>query len=115
LFFLLLGVALTAIGTYALAATIGGTEMYFFQQYFSPTIILTSVATFLLHNEYFEHTIIPTIEQAANQTNAPVIDAFSAIDWRADYFRDGVHVNTVGARLVAEEIYKTITSQSSQM
>jgi surface polysaccharide O-acyltransferase-like enzyme len=42
------GIALTAIGTYALAATVGGTEMYFFQQYFSLTIILTSVSLFLL-------------------------------------------------------------------
>jgi surface polysaccharide O-acyltransferase-like enzyme len=47
-FFIILGMALTAIGTYALAATVGGTEMYFFQQYFSPTIILTSVMVFLL-------------------------------------------------------------------
>jgi surface polysaccharide O-acyltransferase-like enzyme len=46
--FLVLGVALTALGTYALAATVGGAEMYFFQQYFSPTIILASVAAFLL-------------------------------------------------------------------
>lgn len=42
------GVALTALGTYALAATKGGTEMYFLQQYFSPTIILASVSAFLL-------------------------------------------------------------------
>ncbi len=43
-----LGIALTAAGTYALAATTGGTEMYFFQQYFSPTVILASVMVFLL-------------------------------------------------------------------
>ncbi len=46
--FLVLGIALTAVGTYALAATSGGTGMYFFQQYFSPTVILASVAAFLL-------------------------------------------------------------------
>jgi surface polysaccharide O-acyltransferase-like enzyme len=46
--FIILGVALTAISTYVLAATVGGTEMYFFQQYFSPTIILASVMLFLL-------------------------------------------------------------------
>ena len=46
--FIILGTALTAIGTYILAATVGGTEMYFFQQYFSPTIILASVTVFLL-------------------------------------------------------------------
>lgn len=46
--FILLGVALTAFGTYALAATIGGTQIYFFQEYISPTIILASVMMFLL-------------------------------------------------------------------
>ena len=48
LFFTFLGVGLTAIGTYVLATTNGGTDMYFFQQYFSPTVILTSVMIFLL-------------------------------------------------------------------
>lgn len=46
--FIILGVALTAVSTYVLAATVGGTEMYFFQQYFSATIILASVMVFLL-------------------------------------------------------------------
>jgi surface polysaccharide O-acyltransferase-like enzyme len=46
--FMTLGIALTAIGTYVIAATVGGTEMYFFQQYLSPTIILASVMLFLL-------------------------------------------------------------------
>ena len=44
----ILGVALTAVGTYVLAATVGGTDMYFFQQYLSPTMILASVTVFLL-------------------------------------------------------------------
>jgi surface polysaccharide O-acyltransferase-like enzyme len=46
--FMVLGIALTAFDTYVLAATVGGTEMYFFQQYFSPTRILASVMVFLL-------------------------------------------------------------------
>lgn len=45
---MLLGIALTALGTYVLAAMTGGIEMYFFQQYLSPTIILASVMTFTL-------------------------------------------------------------------
>jgi surface polysaccharide O-acyltransferase-like enzyme len=43
-----LGISLTAAFTYVLAATIGGTNMYLFQQYFSPTVILASVAVFML-------------------------------------------------------------------
>jgi surface polysaccharide O-acyltransferase-like enzyme len=42
------GIALTVIGTYALAATIGGGTMFFFQEYLSPTLILASVMLFLL-------------------------------------------------------------------
>ena len=48
--FMSLGVALTAIGTYILAATAGGGEMYFFQEYFSPTLIFAAVMLFLLLN-----------------------------------------------------------------
>ena len=46
--FMIAGIALTAIFTYVLAANVGGTEMYFFQQYFSPTVIVASVGVFLL-------------------------------------------------------------------
>jgi surface polysaccharide O-acyltransferase-like enzyme len=42
------GIALTAIGTYVIAATVGGTEMYFFQGYLSPTLILAACSLFLL-------------------------------------------------------------------
>jgi surface polysaccharide O-acyltransferase-like enzyme len=45
---ILLGVASTAVSTFVLTAAVGGAEMYFFQQYFSPTIILASVTVFLL-------------------------------------------------------------------
>ena len=43
-----IGISLTVIGTYALAATIGGGTMFFFQEYLSPTMILASVMLFLL-------------------------------------------------------------------
>jgi len=42
------GITLTAIGTYVIAATVGGTEMYFFQGYLSPTLILAACSLFLL-------------------------------------------------------------------
>ncbi|MCW4022522.1 MAG: acyltransferase [archaeon] len=45
---LLAGIALTAIGTYLMAATGGGQEMYFFQEYLSPTVILSVSMVFLL-------------------------------------------------------------------
>lgn len=50
LFFMALGVALTAIGTYAIAATLGGVTMFFFQEYLSPTLILGAAMLFLWLN-----------------------------------------------------------------
>jgi surface polysaccharide O-acyltransferase-like enzyme len=47
-----LGVALTAVGTYIIAMTVGGGTTYFFQEYISPTMILSSVPFFLLLNSY---------------------------------------------------------------
>ena len=58
---LLLGLALTAVGTYLIAATVGGTLTYFFQEYFSPTMILSAVTLFLLLN---------TIQAPPNQTES---------------------------------------------
>jgi surface polysaccharide O-acyltransferase-like enzyme len=55
----LLGLALTAVGTYFMAATFGGTQTYFFQDYFSPTMILASVTLFLL---------LKTVQAPQNQT-----------------------------------------------
>ncbi len=45
-----LGLISTLVGTYAIAATVGGPHTYYFQDYFSPTIILASAALFLLLN-----------------------------------------------------------------
>jgi surface polysaccharide O-acyltransferase-like enzyme len=45
--FMTLGIVLTAFGTYVLAVT-GGAQMYFFQEYISPTVILAAVMTFLM-------------------------------------------------------------------
>jgi surface polysaccharide O-acyltransferase-like enzyme len=47
-----LGVALTAVGTYIIAMTVGGGTTYFFQEYISPTMILSSVPFFLLLNSH---------------------------------------------------------------
>jgi lysophospholipase L1-like esterase len=62
--------------------------------------------------EYFRDTVIPTIEQAANQTNLPIIDVYSALANSSSYFRDGVHPNEEGAVLIANVIYEAITSQN---
>ena len=59
--------------------------------------------------EYFRSNVIPTIEQVANQTNLPIINVYSALANSSDFFPDGVHPDSEGAILIANEIYKTIT------
>ena len=54
-------VALTAIGTYMIAWSVGGGETYFFQQYLSPTMIFAAVMVFLL---------LLTFQTPANSTKA---------------------------------------------
>jgi surface polysaccharide O-acyltransferase-like enzyme len=48
--FLALGVALAAAGTVYMAAHYGGAQTWYFQDYLSPTMILSSVMAFLLLN-----------------------------------------------------------------
>jgi len=43
-----LGIALTAIGTYFMAMTVGGGQTYYFQEYLSPTMILASIPFFII-------------------------------------------------------------------
>jgi len=60
--FMVTGLVLTAVGTYVIAATVGGPHTYYFQDYFSPTMILSAVMLFLLLN---------TIKGPSNQTKIP--------------------------------------------
>ncbi|MCW4035384.1 MAG: acyltransferase family protein [Candidatus Bathyarchaeota archaeon] len=45
---MILGMVLTVFATYVMTVTVGGADMYFFQEYLSPTVILASVMMFLL-------------------------------------------------------------------
>ena len=59
--------------------------------------------------EVFERYIIPAIEQIAFRTNFQIIDAYSVVN-SSEYFLDGVHPNVRGARMIAQEVYKSINS-----
>jgi lysophospholipase L1-like esterase len=61
----------------------------------------------------FRDNVIPTIEQAANQANVPLIDVYSALADSSNYFPDGVHPDGQGAVLIANQVSKAITSRSS--
>jgi acyl-CoA thioesterase I len=61
-----------------------------------------------LSTEFFKQNIIPKIQEAANQTNLPTINVYAALISRPDCFPDGVHPNTEGSKLIAQEVYKTL-------
>ncbi|MCW3996814.1 MAG: GDSL-type esterase/lipase family protein [Candidatus Bathyarchaeota archaeon] len=63
--------------------------------------------------QYLDSTIIPGIEQAAKEASVPIVDVHAAFAGHSDYFRDGVHVNSAGAKLIADEVYKAIISTNS--
>ena len=63
--------------------------------------------------EYFKLTIIPGIEQAANETNLPTINVYSALANYSNDFPDGEHPNSAASQLIANVIYKAIISQNT--
>lgn len=64
--------------------------------------------------EYLEQNVIPHIEQAANETNLPIIDVHSVLAGYSNYFPDGIHPDSEGAKLIANEVYKAIISENSE-
>ena len=64
-----------------------------------------------LSTESFKQNIIPKIQEAANQTNLPTINVYAALSNRPDCFPDGVHPSAEGSKLIAQEVYKSLTSK----
>ena len=52
--------------------------------------------------------IIPLIKQTANELGLPIIDVYSPLVNHSEYFWDGVHPNSQGAKIIATEIYDAI-------
>jgi lysophospholipase L1-like esterase len=52
--------------------------------------------------------VIPRITQAATELGLPTVDVYTPLMNHADYFWDGVHPNSNGAKIIATQIYKAI-------
>jgi lysophospholipase L1-like esterase len=52
--------------------------------------------------------IIPLIKQVANDTSLPIINLYTPMLNRPDYFVDGVHPNDEGAAVISNIIYQKI-------
>jgi lysophospholipase L1-like esterase len=57
--------------------------------------------------------VIPRIQEVANQTGVHLIDVYTPLLNHPEYFTDGLHPNSDGAKIIANIIYKAITSNSS--
>jgi lysophospholipase L1-like esterase len=66
--------------------------------------------SFSLENVNLLEAIIPRIEQIADEKGLPIIDVYSALENHPEYFQDGVHPNSEGATIIANEVYGAITS-----
>jgi len=52
--------------------------------------------------------IIPRIEQIVNEQGLLIIDVYAALETHPEYFQDGVHPNSEGATIIANEVYAAI-------
>jgi lysophospholipase L1-like esterase len=59
---------------------------------------------------YLTNTLIPHTDDLANRMNLPIIDVYDAFGNNSSYFLDGIHPNSEGATLIANQIYDTIDS-----
>ncbi len=61
-----------------------------------------------LSSTIFTQTVLPGIKAVANQTNLPLIDAYTPLLGHPDYFVDGIHPKAVGAQVIAETVYAAL-------
>jgi len=52
--------------------------------------------------------VIPSIGQVAEELSLTLIDVYTPLANRSEYFSDGVHPNNEGAKVIASEVYKAI-------
>jgi len=66
--------------------------------------------TLSLNETIFSQEILPRVRQVASAEGCPVIDVCTPLLNHSEYFPDGVHPNSQGAQIIANIIYKAITS-----
>lgn len=60
-----------------------------------------------------KNEVIPLAQQVATDTNATVIDLYSALAGKKELFPDTVHPNAEGARLIAAGVYQSLTGKAA--
>jgi acyl-CoA thioesterase-1 len=67
-----------------------------------------------LSNETLVQDVIPQINQVANSFNIPIVNVYSVLSNHTEVFGDGVHPNSEGGQLIANQIYQALTSMEQQ-
>ncbi len=62
-----------------------------------------------LNATILENEVIPLIKQAAKTLGVPTIDAHTPLVDHPEDFRDGIHPNDEGAKVIATQIFNAIT------
>ena len=62
-----------------------------------------------LSDDILVHTVIPDIQQIADQTGLKVIDAHTPLQNHPELYQDGIHPTADGAKLLADRIYAGIS------
>ncbi len=74
----------------------------------SPPILNNSL---YLNNEFLMNTLIPRMDDVAQNRDLAAVNVFDAFGNHTEYFLDGVHPNPQGADVIAAEVYNTIISE----
>ena len=53
--------------------------------------------------------VIPTIQQVADDLNLSTIDVYTGLATHSEFFPDGVHPDSEGAKVIATDVYEAIT------
>ncbi len=62
-----------------------------------------------LNASVVENEILPLIRQTASSLDLPLIDAHTPMLGHPEYFKDGVHPNDEGAKIIAKQVFNAIT------
>jgi len=62
-----------------------------------------------LNASIVENEILPLVTETAKSLDLPLIDAHTAMLGHPEYFVDGVHPNSEGAKVIATQVFNAIT------
>jgi lysophospholipase L1-like esterase len=65
------------------------------------------------NNSYLVDSVIPKVDNLADQMNLPIVNMYSAFGNHSDYFTDGIHPNNDGSLLIASTMYDAVTSMEN--